>query len=244
MNETRRQALLARCRGIRITDWHDAVDAIGLFDRGLMSPDIQPLWRDVEGFAHRIVGLAFTVRYVPATETIIAATPEDFLRQKGEWYGSQLNWAAQLRPGDLIVFDGTNTRDTGFIGSMNSLTWLAKGAVGCVTNAGARDTDELIKQRVPVYCRGVARGTQPNRVRVDGYQVPIECGGVYVRPGDLVAADGDGVMVIPKDRIEDALKIACEIQQSDQQSRARLYDELGMPRDFTLGRTDNGTSRG
>jgi 4-hydroxy-4-methyl-2-oxoglutarate aldolase len=235
MDQTKRKALLEQCKGIRVTDWHDAMDAIGLFDRGLMSPDIGPLWRDTESLDHCIVGFAFAVRYVPATETIIATSTEDFLRQKGEWYGSQLKWAADLQPGDLIVFDGTNTRDTGFIGSCNSLSWLAKGAVGCVTNTGARDTDELIKQRVPVYCRGVTRGTQPNRVRVDGYQVPIECGGVYVHPEDLVVADGDGVMVIPADRIDEALTVARDIQQGDQKSRARLYKELGIPHDFTLG---------
>jgi regulator of RNase E activity RraA len=235
MDQAERQALLARCTGIRVTDWHDAMDAVGLFDRGLMSPDIQPLWRDTEDFAHRIVGFAYTVRYVPATKTIAAGDTEEFLRKKGQWYGAQLRWADGLQPGDLIVFDGTNTRDTGFIGSMNSLTWLAKGAVGCVSNAGARDTDELIKQRVPVYCRGLARGTQPNRVIVDGYQVPVECGGVYVHPEDLVAADGDGVMVIPIARVEEVLAVALDIQRSDQESRARLYEELGIPLDFTLG---------
>ena len=235
MDGAERVTLLERCRGIRVTDWHDAMDAIGLFDRGLMSPDIRPLWRDIEDFDHCIVGFAFTVRYVPATKAIIAADTEDFLRQKGEWYGAQLNWAAKLQPGDLIVFDGTHTRDTGFVGSMNSMTWLAKGAVGCVSNAGARDTDELIKQKVPVYCCGLARGTQPNRVIVAAYQVPVECGGVYVHPGDLVAADGDGVIAIPADRVEEALAVAKQIQQSDQESRARLYRELGIPFDFTLG---------
>jgi regulator of RNase E activity RraA len=211
------------------------MDAVGLFDRGLMSPDIQPLWRDIEDFSHRIVGFAYTVRYVPATRTISATSTEEFLKKKGEWYGAQLRWADDLQPGDLIVFDGTNTRDTGFIGSMNSMTWLAKGAVGCVSNAGARDTDELIKQKVPVYCKGLARGTQPNRVIVDAFQVPIECTGVYVRPGDLVAADGDGVMVMPIDRVEEVLEVALRIQRDDQGSRARLYDELGLDRDFTLG---------
>ncbi len=238
MDAEERKALLARCRGLRVTDWHDAVDAIGLFDRGLMGPDIEPLWRDMDEFAHRIVGFAVTVRYVPATKAINAADTEDFLRQKGQWYGAQLNWAADLQPGDLIVFDGTSTRDTGFIGSMNSMTWLAKGAVGCVSSAGARDTDELIKQRVPVYCRGVSRGTQPNRVIVDAYQVPVECGGVYVRPGDLVAADGDGVMVIPADRIEEALAVAKQIQEGDQKSRVQLYEQLGLSPDFTLGEAE------
>ena len=235
MNAEQRQALLADVRGIRVTDWHDALDALGLFDRGLMSPDIRPLWRDFDGFLHCICGFAFTVRAVPSSRTIVAHDVEDFRRREAEWYASQPAWSAELQPGDLIVTDATNTRDCGFIGSQNSLKWLAKGAVGVVSSGGARDTDEIIKQKVPVYCREFSRGISPGRVEVDSYQQPIECGGVYVRPGDLVIADGDGVIVIPSERIAEALPIAREIQARDQQRRAQLYGQLGIPPDFTLG---------
>ncbi|GAG13726.1 unnamed protein product [marine sediment metagenome] len=118
---------------------------------------------------------------------------------------------------------------------MNSMCWLAKGAVGVVTDSGVRDTDELIKQKVPVYCNGFSRGIIPGRVELDSYQQPVECGGVYVRPGDLVVADGDGVLVIPAEKIGDALPIGRKIQRGDQKSRTRLYKQLGIPFDFTLG---------
>lgn len=235
MDAKKRESRLAPCRGIRVTDWHDAMDALGLFDRGLMSPAIAPLWRDIDAFGHCIVGFAFTLRYVPATEAIVAEDVEDFQKQEGQWYGREPKWGAELSPGDVIVIDGTGTRDTGYVGSMNSLCWLAAGAVGIVTNSGVRDTDELIKQRVPVYCAGGARGIIPGRVKLESYGRPVECGGVLVQPGDLVVADGDGVIVIPADTIERALPIAREIQQSDQKNRARLYERLGIPPDFTLG---------
>ncbi len=235
MEAEERRQLLARCKGIRVTDWHDAMDTLGLFDRGLMRPEIRPLWRDIEEFRHCIVGFAFTVRYVPSTRTIVAHSVEDFRKQEGQWYGEEPNWGGELQEGDLIVIDGTNTRDTGYVGSMNSMGWVANGAAGIVTNSGVRDTDELIKQKVPVYCNGFSRGISPGRVHVDAYQQPIECGGVYVRPGDLVIADGDGVIVIPADRAEDALAIASKIQEGDQKARARLYKKLGIPIDFTLG---------
>jgi regulator of RNase E activity RraA len=230
-----RAAFLKGCRGIRVTDWHDAMDTVGLFDRGLMGPEIRPLWRDMDAFAHTIVGFAFTVRYVPSTGTIVAADSVDFQKQEREWYGREPKWGADLSPGDLIVIDGSKTRDTGYVGSMNSMAWLAKGAVGVVTNSGVRDTDELIKQKVPVYCDGFSRGIIPGRIELDSYQQPVECGGVYVRPGDLVVADGDGVIVIPLERIDDALPIAREIQRKDQRLRARMYEKLGIPPDFTLG---------
>jgi regulator of RNase E activity RraA len=235
MNADERRELLDRCKGIRVTDWHDAVDAVGYFDRGLMDPAIRPLWRDIEDFSHCIAGFAFTVRYVPATERFTADSPEEYRRKAGQWYGSQLSWADDLREGDLIVFDGSGNPGCGFIGSNNSMGWLAMGAVGAVSNTGARDTDEIIKQRVPVYHNGFCRGIQPNRVRVDSFQQPVECGGVYVHPGDLVVADGDGVMVIPQEIVEEALPVAREIQESDREARARLYDELGLAHDFTLG---------
>jgi len=235
MNADERAEMLERCKGIRVTDWHDAMDTLGLFDRGLMAPEIRPLWRDVEQFSHCIVGFAFTLRYVPSSRTIVAHSVEDFQKQEGQWYGEEPKWAHEIKAGDVLVIDGTNTRDTGYVGSMNSMTWLARGAVGIVTNSGVRDTDELIKQKVPVYCHGFSRGIIPGRVEVDSYGQPVECGGVYVRPDDLVVADGDGVVVIPADRIEEALAIAKRIQQGDQKSRARLYEKLGIPFDVTLG---------
>jgi regulator of RNase E activity RraA len=77
-------------------------------------------------------------------------------------------------------------------------------------------------------------------VELDSHQKPVECGGVYVRPGDLVVADGDGVIVIPAERIGDALPIAKRIQEGDQKSRAQLYKRLDIPSDFTLGEAAQG----
>lgn len=235
MSQEKRTELLDRCAGIRVTDWRDALDAIGLFDRGLMRPEIQPLWHDVDTLDHCVVGWAFTLRYVPTGRTIKAQSVEDFHRQEGQWYGQQPNWAAQLEEGDLIVIDGAGTPTTGYVGSMNSLTWLRRGAVGIVTNSGVRDTDELRIQKIPVYCTGLSRGIIPGRAELDGYGQPVECGGVEVHPDDLVVADGDGVIVIPSDSVEAALPVAEEIQSSDQRARARLYRELGLEPDATLG---------
>ena len=138
MNDEERKALLAEIKGIRVTDWHDALDALGLFDRGLMSPDIRPLWRDFETFSHCISGFAFTVRVVPSSNAIVARDVEDYRRQEGEWYAAELRWSDELTPGDLVVVDARVSRDCGLIGSQNSLQWLAKGAVGIVSSGGAR----------------------------------------------------------------------------------------------------------
>ena len=84
--DPQRQDLLERSKGIRVTDWHDAMDALGLFERGLMGPDVRPLWRDTENFTHCVVGFAYTVRYVPVGRPIFAENAEDFAFVDGEVY--------------------------------------------------------------------------------------------------------------------------------------------------------------
>ena len=106
MTGEERQALLAEIKGIRVTDWHDAMDALGLHDRGLMSPDIRPLWRDFEDLSHCISGFAFTLRVVPSSNAIVARDVEDHRRQVGEWYAAELRWPDELTQGDLVVVEG------------------------------------------------------------------------------------------------------------------------------------------
>jgi regulator of RNase E activity RraA len=90
----------------------------------------------------------------------------------------------------------------GSIGSNNILNWKSRGAIGVVTSGGVRDTDEIIKQKVPMYHKRLGRGIRPGRNEVESVDQPIMCGGVLVRPGDLVVADGDGVVVVPREQAE------------------------------------------
>jgi regulator of RNase E activity RraA len=232
-----RELLLDLYRGLRLTDVSDGMDGVGLQDIGLMDPEIRPLWRDGETFAHRIVGFAHTVRFVPATRRAPALeSAEAFAKWKGEWYARLARGPiqAEIHPGDVIVIDAQGVRDCGFIGSCNSLGWLAAGAVGAVTGGGARDTDELIRQRVPVYSRGVARGIRPGRLELESTMKPVTCGGVFVRPGDLVVADGDGVIVVPVEKAEAVAAIAREIQEGDKRARRSYAERLGRTPDWTM----------
>src|SRR5690606_34409780 len=84
------------------------------------------------------------------------------------------------------------------IGSYNILAWHRRGAVGVVTDGTARDTDEIIAEGVPLYFRGAARGIRPGRNEIESVNRPVVIGGVLVMPGDVVIADGDGVLVVPR----------------------------------------------
>jgi regulator of RNase E activity RraA len=235
------QELLRAYDGLRVADVSDGLDAVGLQDVGLMNPAIRPLWRDTESFSHRFCGIAVTVRYVPTNKRAPRLTPETFHPYEGRWYNelSPEPFVELLRAGSVVVIDGQDDGDTGTIGSNNSLLWKTKGAVGIVTSGGARDTDEMIKEKIPLNYARPARGIRPGRNEVESVNRPITCGGVLVRPGDVIVADGDGVVVVPREQAATVARAAREILETDQAARRRLYEKLGMPPDRTLGPTSS-----
>ena len=233
-SEAARQKILDLYRGLRLTDICDGMDGVGLQDIGLMDRNIRPLFRDMEHFKHVIIGFALTARYVP-TDKRIKPTPETFDDLKREGYKlAPSPWESLITSNTVIVIDASETGDVGFIGSNNCMGWLVRGTVGVVTNAGARDTDELIKIQAPVYTKYISRGIRPGRLRLESYNRPISCGGVLVFPGDIIVADGDGIIVVPREKAIEVGKIAKKINESDQKSRLKKYKELGIPLDFTV----------
>ncbi len=228
--------ILAKYEGLRLTDVCDGMDALRRQDIGLVAGDIRPLWRDIENFSHRFCGLAYTVRFMPTARPVDAYEPADFETWKGNWYRTYAGGPPvdEIQKGDVIVIDGGEIGTVGFIGSNNGFAWIAAGALGIVTNGGARDTDELIKQRVPVYSRRVTQSIRPGRLELDSTQIPVNIGGVLVRPKDLVLADGDGVIVVPLEIAEEVAKHAWVVADGDKRGRRRIYERLGREPDWTV----------
>jgi regulator of RNase E activity RraA len=222
------------CTGLRTTDVNDGMDTCGLQDIGMVAYDIRPLWRDTESFAHRIYGFAHTVRFLPTNKRPPSMPPDEYGRFMGDWYANLARGpiAGEIRPADIIVIDGHET-GTGFIGSNNAQSWINKGAAGVVTNGACRDSDELIRQRIPVYHRYTRPTVRPARCELDATNVPVNLGGVMVRPGDLVVADGDGVIVVPIEHAVAVLSQARRIANRDRGGRARLLEQAGLPPDET-----------
>jgi regulator of RNase E activity RraA len=236
-----RREILELYKDLRLTDVLDGMDLIGLQDIGLMNKNIRSLWRDVEKFSHRMVGFAITVRHVP-TDVRVGQNSfpniEGFKKFKSEQYGRAPDaWLAVAKPGDIAVIDAGGIPECGFIGSNNSLGWAEKGVIGVVTNGGARDTDEIVKvKKIAVYCKNghSTRGVRPGRLIAESYNFPVNCAGVLVYPGDLIVADGDGVLVVPRQRALEVGKIAREINVGDEKSRAGRFKRLGIPLDETV----------
>ena len=231
-----RKELIELYRGLRVADVSDGMDYCGLMGRGLVDRDIRPLFRDLENFSHRIAGPALTVRYVPTGREVPNMPPEQFAKYEGQWYREvtpEEKFRSKIAPGDVLVIDAAGM-DVGFIGSSNCLAWINAGIVGVVTSGGARDTDELIKQRCPVYSRYISRGFNIGRIEIDAAGAPVNLGGVLVRPGDVVVADGDGVIVVPVEKAADVARIARNILEGDRKGRGKLYKQAGLPPDATV----------
>lgn len=218
------QRILALYKWLRVADISDGMDHVGLQDVGLVHQDIHALWKDTDKFTHRRVGIAVTARYVPTNKR----EPKMTLEGVSRWYGTITNEAFQqaLTPGSMLVIDAMEDGETRSIGSNNIMAWTRAGMVGLVTSGGLADTDEIIHQKVPVWFRRLARGFRPGRNEIESVNRPVTVGGVLVRPGDVVSADGDGVIVVPREHAEEVAKEA--FRYVDQVQREIYIKETGQ----------------
>lgn len=233
-SEAADKAVLALFKGLRVSDVVDGMDAVGLVDTGTMDQEIHPLWRDTGNFSHRFIGLAVTARYVPTQQPAAGVLSiEAYDAWAGDWYDkrSPESFAPLIRPGTALVIEDAPAADVGSIGSYNILEWKSLGCVGVVTSGTARDTDEIITQKVPLYLRRAGRGIRPGRNELESVNRPIVCGGVLVVPGDVIVADGDGVVVVPRAKAEAVATYARKIMEGDKAGRRELYKKVGLKPD-------------
>ena len=217
-------------RFLRVTDVTDGLDAVGRADLTLMDSAIRPLWMGM-----RFWGPAKTLRVIPTNRRMPVVDRADALKQHALWNQmGGMHAKLEVTPGCVLVTSTNGARECGYWGSNNSLDMQSRGVVGIVTDGYARDTDEIVFQKNPVACRGIGRTIIPGRVELMDVDVPVGCGGVMVRPGDIVGCDWDGVIVVPLEVAEDVLCIAARIAVDDKQARRRLYDRLGRKPDETV----------
>ncbi|MEZ0537619.1 RraA family protein [Caldicellulosiruptoraceae bacterium PP1] len=214
---------------LRVADVRDGLDYLGLHHYCSIPYTIKPLFRT------KAVGIAKTVRYVPYNGEIPKLTPEEYAKWSGYYYNNICSypWMKDIQKGDFIVIDQSGV-DAGLMGSNNSLDGFAKGAVGYITNGGPRDTDELILQGIPFWHKFISQKTVMGRLKFDNMNIPVNIEGVTVNPGDVIVADGDGVVVVPREKALDVFKYAKFELDADKESRRKLYDLLGREYDNTV----------
>ena len=236
-SEKEDEEILKLFKELRVADVSDGMDKVGLANVGLMSPEIHALWKDTVKYTHRFVGIAVTVRYVPTNKAPAAAMEtKAFNDWVDKWYKkySSEPFVPLIRKGTALVIDDAPDADVGSMGSRNIMWWKLAGCVGVVTNSTARDTDEIIAEKVPLYFRKPGRGIRPGRNEIESVNRPIVCGGVLVEPGDVIVADGDGVIVVPRAKAKEVAEYALEIIKDDKAGRRWLYEKLGLELDDSV----------
>ncbi len=231
------EQILKLFEGLRVADVSDGMDKAGLANIGLMSPEIHSLWKDTRNYTHRFIGIAVTVRYVPTNKPpATRMETEEFDSWVSNWYNnvSSEPFVPLLRKGSALVIDEAPDADVGSIGSNNIMGWKLAGCVGVVTDATARDTDEIITEKIPLYFRKPGRGIRPGRNEVESVNRPVVCGGVLVEPGDVIVADGDGVIVVPRAHAKEVAEYAKATIEGDKAGRRSLYKKLGLSEDSSV----------
>jgi 4-hydroxy-4-methyl-2-oxoglutarate aldolase len=157
------------------------------------------------------VGRARTFRWME-TDYVVADDP----------YGLEIEAMDSLRPGDVAVHStdpgGTNAP----WGELMSTIAKRNGCAGCVCDSQIRDCNRIIDLDFPVYYAGIRPLDSQGRGRVMAYDVPIRCGEVLVNPGELVFADFDGIVVIPRDVEDEVLHLAAEKAGKETDSRRAI----------------------
>ena len=146
----------------------------------------------------RMVGPAFTLRFVPAREDL--ATPES-------WSSPRSTRAAieDMPEGVIAVADAMGVADAGIFGDILCARLMKRGVTALVTDGCVRDVAGVVGTNMPVWCRGGAAPPSVAGLTFVGWQEPIGCGGVAVFPGDIIVVDDDGAVCIPQAFLQDVL---------------------------------------
>ncbi len=186
----------------------DILDGLG-YRHQAMHQRLRPLLPDMRNCG--FVGRARTVRWME-TDYVDEADP----------YGLEIEVIDSIRPGQVILhstdFAGTNAP----WGELMSTIAQRNGAVGCVCDSQIRDCVRIIELGFPVYYAGIRPLDSMGRGRVMAYDVPIRCGEVVVKPGELVFADFDGIVVVPSAAEAEVLRLGQDKVGKESASRADL----------------------
>ena len=184
----------------------DILDQLGFYHQ-ILSPKIQPL-RLEDKLAGRAMPSLFIEIYEPQERP----------------FGLMCESLDQLNPNEIYV--GTGTVRCSMWGEIMTATAKQRGAIGAIVNGYHRDTPTVMEQNFPVWSWGRFAQDSSVRTKVIDYRCPIEIGGVRIEPGDLIFADLDGIVIIPRENTDEVIEKAIEKARGEKKVRSLI--EKGM----------------
>lgn len=160
-----------------------------------------------QAFSHRTRPVSPSSQLIGTARTLASHAVDRFPEKP---YAKELEALDTLRSGDVVVLATNGDVSSAVWGELLSVAALAKGARGAVLDGLTRDAARIKDLNFPVFAQGISSYDSFGRSEVTAYDVPIECDGVMVQPGDIVFGDYDGVVVIPRAVLPDALEKAEE----------------------------------
>lgn len=192
----------------------DVVDSLG-FREQVMDARLRPVWDGAT-----VVGRAHTVLTV------------DIFELRPDPYRKEIEAVDALKPGDVLIgATGPSTR-TCLWGELLSTASLARGARGAIVDGYVRDVRQIAAMRFPVFATGMKPVDSAGRSEVVEFGTPVACGGVIVREGDLVVADVDGVIVVPRAIEDEAIRRALEKVNGENQMRDAIRSGMTLAEAF------------
>ena len=173
----------------------------------LLKKGLRNVWlrgaRPIRTGQPRLVGRAFTLRFVPAREDL--ATPES--------WGSPISTRAAIEDmpaGCIAVVDSMGVQDAGIFGDILCARMGKRGVTALVTDGVVRDLHGVLGTNLPVWCSGAAAPASVTSLTFTAWQQPVACGGVAVFPGDVMVCDDDGAVLIPSALLDHVMEHAPE----------------------------------
>jgi regulator of RNase E activity RraA len=192
----------------------------------LLKKGLRNVWmrgtRPLHARQPRIVGPAFTLRFVPAREDL--ATPES-------WSSPRSTRAAieNMPEGCIAVVDAMGITDAGIFGDILCARIRKRRVAALVTDGVVRDVSGVLETGLPVWCHGAAAPPSVAGLTFVNWQEPIGCGGVAVFPDDVVVADADGAVVIPAALLQDVVSAASEQEKLETWIMGEVQNGAALP---------------